>query len=140
MLIRISESSGTPIYRQIADGIRREIAQGRVESGDRLPPARDLAEARSERDHHKRLLGQLQEQYAVFDAERVKFATQLSENSKLIGSRTLELQKTQALMTKYKDKDDGQGKGEAGSATATVEPTVVTVSLTCDALLYLGGG
>lgn len=45
MLIRISESSGTPIYRQIADGIRREIAQGRVESGDRLPPARDLAEA-----------------------------------------------------------------------------------------------
>ena len=45
MLIRIDESSGTPIYRQIADGVRREIARGRVEPGERLPPARDLAEA-----------------------------------------------------------------------------------------------
>lgn len=45
MLIRISESSGTPIYRQIADGVRREIAKGRIAPGDRLPPARDLAEA-----------------------------------------------------------------------------------------------
>lgn len=44
MLIRIRESSETPIYRQIADGVRREIAQGRVQAGDRLPPARDLAE------------------------------------------------------------------------------------------------
>ncbi|MDO5504639.1 MAG: GntR family transcriptional regulator [Actinomycetia bacterium] len=45
MLIRISESSGTPIYRQVADGVRQEIAHGRLAPGERLPPARDLAEA-----------------------------------------------------------------------------------------------
>ncbi|HHU11395.1 MAG TPA: GntR family transcriptional regulator [Intrasporangiaceae bacterium] len=44
MLIRIHESSEVPIYRQIADGVRRELAQGRLQAGDRLPPARDLAE------------------------------------------------------------------------------------------------
>lgn len=45
MLITISELSGTPIYRQIADGIRAEIARGRLSVGERLPPARDLSEA-----------------------------------------------------------------------------------------------
>lgn len=45
VLIRISESRATPIYRQIADAIRREIARGSVAAGERLPPARDLADA-----------------------------------------------------------------------------------------------
>ena len=34
-----------PIYRQIADGVRR-TGPGSAPGGDRLPPARDLAKAR----------------------------------------------------------------------------------------------
>ncbi|MER5388650.1 GntR family transcriptional regulator [Saccharopolyspora sp. NPDC002686] len=34
-----------PLHEQAADAIRRAIAAGEVEPGDRLPPARDLAVA-----------------------------------------------------------------------------------------------
>lgn len=44
MLIRIDEASPVPIYAQIAAAIRREIAEGRLAEGARLPAARDLAE------------------------------------------------------------------------------------------------
>jgi DNA-binding transcriptional MocR family regulator len=35
--------SATPVYRQIADGIRAALHDGRLRSGTRLPPTRDLA-------------------------------------------------------------------------------------------------
>ncbi len=43
MLIRIDETSLTPIYAQIAAAIRREIGAQNLGPGDRLPTARDLA-------------------------------------------------------------------------------------------------
>lgn len=35
--------AGSPVYRQIADGIRRAVTEGRLAPGRRLPPTRDLA-------------------------------------------------------------------------------------------------
>lgn len=43
MLIRVDEASERAIYAQIADGVRGEIAAGRVRPGETLPPARTLA-------------------------------------------------------------------------------------------------
>lgn len=45
MLVRIDTSSSVPIFAQIAASIRRAIAEGDLGPGDRLAPARDLAEA-----------------------------------------------------------------------------------------------
>lgn len=43
MLIRLDSRSSKPIYRQIADAIAASIEDGTVESGERLPSARSLA-------------------------------------------------------------------------------------------------
>jgi GntR family transcriptional regulator len=39
----IDHSSPVPLYEQVAAAIRRAIAEGEARSGERLPPARDLA-------------------------------------------------------------------------------------------------
>ncbi len=39
----IDSSSPVPLHEQVAAAIRRAIADGEAEPGDRLPPARDLA-------------------------------------------------------------------------------------------------
>lgn len=44
MLVRVDQRSETPIYLQIADSISRQISDGVLEAGDRLPAARSLAE------------------------------------------------------------------------------------------------
>ncbi len=44
MRIQIVTNSRTPIYRQIADQIRRAIATGGVSVGDMLPSVRQLAQ------------------------------------------------------------------------------------------------
>jgi GntR family transcriptional regulator len=41
--VEIDPSSPVPLYEQVAAAIRRAIADGEVRSGERLPPARDLA-------------------------------------------------------------------------------------------------
>lgn len=41
--LRIDAESAMPVYRQIADGIRRALSEGRLREGKRLPPTRDLA-------------------------------------------------------------------------------------------------
>ena len=38
-----SKSEGLPLYEQVASEIRRAIADGEANPGERLPPARDLA-------------------------------------------------------------------------------------------------
>ena len=43
MFIRIEPSSGVPVYRQIIDQIRYQIARGALRPGDRLPSVRELA-------------------------------------------------------------------------------------------------
>lgn len=43
MLLRIREDSDSPIYQQIIDQIKAQIADGTVEKGDRLPSVRELA-------------------------------------------------------------------------------------------------
>jgi len=43
MFIRIESSSAVPVYRQIVDQIRYQIASGALRPGDRLPSVRDLA-------------------------------------------------------------------------------------------------
>jgi GntR family transcriptional regulator len=45
MLIRIDPGSTVPIFEQLAASIRREVLEGTAVAGDRLPPARELAES-----------------------------------------------------------------------------------------------
>lgn len=45
MLVRIDTSSSVPMFAQVAASIRRAIADGHLVQGDRLAPARDLAQA-----------------------------------------------------------------------------------------------
>lgn len=45
MLVRIDPASGLPLYEQLANSIRAQIADGSIRPGERLPGARDLAEA-----------------------------------------------------------------------------------------------
>jgi GntR family transcriptional regulator len=41
--MEIDHSSSVPLHEQVAAAVRRAIADGEVRSGQRLPPARDLA-------------------------------------------------------------------------------------------------
>ena len=41
--LRILQSSGIPIYHQIADQLREDIVQGRLKAGEELPSIRGLA-------------------------------------------------------------------------------------------------
>src|SRR5580693_1197898 len=41
--VEIDHSSPAPLHEQVAGAIRRAIADGEVRTGERLPPARDLA-------------------------------------------------------------------------------------------------
>lgn len=43
MLLRIREDSDSPIYQQIIDQIKAQIADGTLKKGERLPPVRELA-------------------------------------------------------------------------------------------------
>ncbi len=45
MLIRVDPGSGVAIYDQIAASVRAQLARGALSPGDRLPAARELAEA-----------------------------------------------------------------------------------------------
>ncbi|MGC4174479.1 GntR family transcriptional regulator [Demequina sp.] len=44
MLLRINPESPAPLFEQVAAAVRAQIAQGDVRPGDRLPPARDVAQ------------------------------------------------------------------------------------------------
>src|SRR5262245_16429309 len=41
--LHIDTAAATPVYRQIADGIRAALTAGRIHPGTQLPPTRDLA-------------------------------------------------------------------------------------------------
>ena len=43
MFIRIEPSSSSPIYRQIMDQIRHQVAAGMLKPGDKVPSVRQLA-------------------------------------------------------------------------------------------------
>jgi GntR family transcriptional regulator len=43
MLIQIDNSSDRPVYQQIVDQVKRDIASGKLVKDDRLPTVRDLA-------------------------------------------------------------------------------------------------
>ncbi|MBL3700648.1 GntR family transcriptional regulator [Leucobacter luti] len=43
MLVRVDEASELPLYAQIANSVRGDIAAGRVVAGQVLPPAREVA-------------------------------------------------------------------------------------------------
>ena len=42
-VLRVDLASATPVYRQIADGLRALLAHGALKPGDRLPTVRQLA-------------------------------------------------------------------------------------------------
>ncbi|HIW60899.1 MAG TPA: GntR family transcriptional regulator [Candidatus Stackebrandtia excrementipullorum] len=44
MLLYLDAADPSPLHEQLVGGIRRAIAEGRCRPGDRLPPAKDLAE------------------------------------------------------------------------------------------------
>jgi GntR family transcriptional regulator len=44
MFVRLDESATSPLYQQIAAAVRRALVAGEVVAGERLPPARALAE------------------------------------------------------------------------------------------------
>jgi GntR family transcriptional regulator len=41
--LRVDPAGGEPVFRQIVDHVKREIATGRLRPDDRLPSVRDLA-------------------------------------------------------------------------------------------------
>lgn len=43
MLIRVDPASPLPIFAQVAAAVRRELLEGRLAAGDRLPAAKDVA-------------------------------------------------------------------------------------------------
>ncbi|MGO1849090.1 GntR family transcriptional regulator [Microbacterium sp.] len=45
MLIRIDAESSRPLFEQVASSVRGDILAGRLVSGDRLPSAREVADA-----------------------------------------------------------------------------------------------
>ena len=45
MLLTLDLNDPRPLHEQVTDAIRRAIAAGDIAPGDRLPPARDLADA-----------------------------------------------------------------------------------------------
>ncbi|MFI6812559.1 GntR family transcriptional regulator [Nonomuraea sp. NPDC050328] len=45
MLLTLDLNDQRPLHEQVAGAIRRAIAEGSYAPGDRLPPARDLADA-----------------------------------------------------------------------------------------------
>ncbi|MEU8102753.1 GntR family transcriptional regulator [Nonomuraea muscovyensis] len=45
MLLALDLNDARPLHKQVAASIRRAIAEGSYIPGDRLPPARDLAQA-----------------------------------------------------------------------------------------------
>jgi len=45
VLIRVDPARPQPLGEQVAAAVRRGIAEGEVTAGDRLPPARELAES-----------------------------------------------------------------------------------------------
>jgi len=45
VLIRIDAESSRPLFEQVASSVRGDILAGRLVPGDRLPSARDVAEA-----------------------------------------------------------------------------------------------
>jgi GntR family transcriptional regulator len=47
MQIHLDHHSGEPIYRQIVEVVKFEIARGRLQEGDRLPSIRELANSLS---------------------------------------------------------------------------------------------
>jgi GntR family transcriptional regulator len=44
MLLRLNTGDTSPLHEQVAGAVRRAIAEGECAPGDRLPPARDLAQ------------------------------------------------------------------------------------------------
>jgi GntR family transcriptional regulator len=43
VLIRIQSDVDTPIYQQIIDQVKAQVADGTIKKGDRLPPVRELS-------------------------------------------------------------------------------------------------
>lgn len=51
MLLRIDPGSATPLFEQLAAGVRTAVMRGELASGQRLPAAREVAESLAVNQH-----------------------------------------------------------------------------------------
>ncbi len=79
MLFTIDHSAKVPLYEQIVAQIRRAITDGELSAGDRLPPARQLADSLDVNMHTVlRAYGTLRDE-AILDMRRGRGVTVADE-------------------------------------------------------------
>ena len=68
MFLQLDNSSAKPLYQQLIDQVKFAVASGRLKSGDRLPPIRDLAvELRMNRNTVARVYSELEREGIVYN-------------------------------------------------------------------------
>ena len=68
MFLELDYSSAKPLYQQLIDQVKFAVASGRLKSGDRLPPIRDLAvQIRMNRNTIARVYSELEREGIVYN-------------------------------------------------------------------------
>lgn len=102
LYLAINEGDPSPVYRQIVDAIRTEIAAGRVRAGQGLPSVRELAEHLQVNVNTVHKAYQILQQMGVVVIRRARGAAVAPGIQTVLGSpdsRDLLLKKTQDLLS-----------------------------------------
>ena len=88
MLIRVDPQSAVPLFAQIGDALRAEITGGRITAGERLPAAREVADALQVNLHTVLHAYQDLRDEGLVDLRRGRGATVTPAGEALAGLRT----------------------------------------------------